>query len=934
MRRLPSRHVRAAIAAAAVAALLFPLLPTAPASADVDTSPVRVNQIGYLTGADKIATVVTGGSARAWQVRQASGGAVVASGTTTVYGSDRASGDTVHKADFSALTTPGSYVLWVDGAGTSVPFSISASSLYPALGKEAMQYFYFHRMGSAVEGQYLQNAGHAHAALHPGDESAPCYNSWCGSQRLNVRYSWADAGDFGIYAVNHAVSAWTLLNLLERRPTAYPDGSLAIPELANGRPDILDEVEFGSRWMSGLLPSSGLASHKVHNHAWSAFPVTSVDQENGLARSAMGPSTNATYAVARTNAQLARVLAPYDAARASTLWSSAKDAWTRAEAQPNVDYATASDAEGGGDYGDTKNSDDRYAAAAELYLTALKRSDSAVGGYRSAVTGSPHYREMGQFDWAEVAATGTLSLVSVSNDLPAADLTTMRANVRAFADQIVTTLNGEGYPSLISGASAYPWGSNSFIANRMLVLGVAFDLSSNLGYLKALNRSMDYLMGNNAMRLSYVTGYGEFYETDLHDRWAWGRYPGLAYPKGWLAGGPNNELINDPATPTGRPAAKSYAPKNTAPDAWGSKENTINWNAPLVWVATYLDATTDYLVGGQPVDTAAPTVPANPRVTGTTQNSVALAWDASTDNVGVTGYDVYRGTTLLGTAATTSYTDSGLTPATAYQYTVRARDAAGNVSAASAAVTGTTQPGDVVPPSPPQNLRTTATTSSSVTISWDPVTGAASYAVSRGGVQVAVVTGTSYTDTGLSPNTAYSYTVRARNTAGDQSAAAGPITATTLPAPTGGALTVRYKNNDSAPADNSIRFGLQVVNSSTSSVGLTTVTARYYLNRDGASGVSVYCDWAQLGCANVRTTVVNLSSPVTGADTYVEVTFTGGTLAAGASTGEIQLRLHKSDWSAFNELNDYSRGTNTAFADAPAIPGYVGGVLSWGTPPA
>ncbi len=63
MRRLPSRHVRAAIAAAAVAALLFPLLPTAPASADVDTSPVRVNQIGYLTGADKIATVVTGGSA-------------------------------------------------------------------------------------------------------------------------------------------------------------------------------------------------------------------------------------------------------------------------------------------------------------------------------------------------------------------------------------------------------------------------------------------------------------------------------------------------------------------------------------------------------------------------------------------------------------------------------------------------------------------------------------------------------------------------------------------------------------------------------------------------------------------------------------------------------------------------------------------------------
>ncbi|WP_155375348.1 glycoside hydrolase family 9 protein [Catellatospora vulcania] len=932
MKRPSFRRLRLVLATAA-AALLLPL-PAAPAAADVDTSPVRVNQIGYLTGADKIATVVATGGARAWQVRQASGGTAVASGTTTVYGSDRASGDTVQQADFTALTTPGDYVLWVDGVGTSVPFTISASSLYPALGREAMQYFYFHRMGAAVDGQFLQNAGHAHAALHPGDESVPCFNSWCGSQRLNVRYSWADAGDFGIYTVNHAVSAWTLLNLLEREPAAYGDGSLSIPERANGRPDLLDEVEFGSRWMAGLLPSTGLASHKVHNHAWSAFPVTSVDSENGLARSAMGPSTNATYAVARTNAQLARVLAPYDAARAATLWGIAKDAWTRAEAQPNVDYNTTSDADGGGDYGDTKNSDDRYAAAAELYLTALKRADSAVSGYRTAVTGSPHYREMGQFDWAEVAATGTLSLVSVANDLPAADLSTMRANVRAFADQIVTTLRGEGYPSLIGGASAYPWGSNSFIANRMLVLGVAYDDSGSLAYLKAMNRAMDYLMGNNAMRLSYVTGYGEYSESDLHDRWAWGKYPGLAYPKGWLAGGPNNELINDPATPTGRPAAKSYAPKNTAPDAWGSKENTINWNAPLAWVATYLDRNAADLTGGTPPDVTPPTVPANLRVTATSATSVGLAWDASTDNVGVVGYDVYRGTAKVGTPTGTSYTDTGLTPSTAYQYTVRARDAGGYVSAASTAVTATTQSGDVVPPAAPQNLRVTATGSSTLTITWDAVPTAVSYAVRRGSVQVAVVTGTSYTDTGLSPSTAYTYTVQARNAAGDPSVWSAPITATTTAPPTGGGLTVRYKNNDGSPTDNSIRFGVQVVNSGTAAIGLTTVTARYYLTRDGAAGVTVYCDWAQVGCANVRTTVVNLATPVAGADTYVEIAFTGGTLAAGASTGEVQLRLHKADWSPFNEVGDYSRGANTAFADAPAIPGYAGGVLSWGTPPA
>lgn len=151
-------------------------------------------------------------------------------------------------------------------------------------------------------------------------------------------------------------------------------------------------MEYGSRFLSGMLPASGLASHKVHNHRWSAFPVEDVAAENALPRSAMGPSTNATYAVARTNAQLARVLRAFDAARADRLWASAQEAWKRAEAAPDVDYTEATpDAEGGGDYADTGNDDDRYAAAAELFLTAQRRAERAeiAEPYRTAVTGSP-----------------------------------------------------------------------------------------------------------------------------------------------------------------------------------------------------------------------------------------------------------------------------------------------------------------------------------------------------------------------------------------------------------------------------------------------------------------------------------------------------------------------------------------------------------------
>ena len=89
-------------------------------------------------------------------------------------------------------------------------------------------------------------------------------------------------------------------------------------------------------------------------------------------------------------------------------------------------------------------------------------------------------------------------------------------------------------------------------------------------------------------------------------------------------------------------------------------------------------------------DVQAPSVPAGLTATGTTGSSVSLSWTASTDNTAVTGYDVYRGTTLAGTTTATTFTDTGLTAATAYTYTVKAHDAAGNISAASTAVNATT----------------------------------------------------------------------------------------------------------------------------------------------------------------------------------------------------------------------------------------------------
>ncbi|MGW4794982.1 GH12 family glycosyl hydrolase domain-containing protein, partial [Nonomuraea sp. NPDC004297] len=103
--------------------------------------------------------------------------------------------------------------------------------------------------------------------------------------------------------------------------------------------------------------------------------------------------------------------------------------------------------------------------------------------------------------------------------------------------------------------------------------------------------------------------------------------------------------------------------------------------------------------GGGSGDASPPTTPGNPGATGTTATGTTLTWGAATDSggSGLAGYDIMRATgdtfTRAGTSTTTSYTDTGLTPATTYRYRIRARDGAGNLSPDSATVTVTTLPG-------------------------------------------------------------------------------------------------------------------------------------------------------------------------------------------------------------------------------------------------
>lgn len=124
------------------------------------------------------------------------------------------------------------------------------------------------------------------------------------------------------------------------------------------------------------------------------------------------------------------------------------------------------------------------------------------------------------------------------------------------------------------------------------------------------------------------------------------------------------------------------------PAAWSGSFDYASQYQYIDWVRI------STIGGGTGPDTTAPSAPSSLSAPGRTSTTVNLTWGASTDNVGVTGYNVYRnGSTLLASVgAVTGTTLSGLSPATAYALTVRARDAAGNLSAPSNAITVTTDP--------------------------------------------------------------------------------------------------------------------------------------------------------------------------------------------------------------------------------------------------
>ena len=282
-------------------------------------------------------------------------------------------------------------------------------------------------------------------------------------------------------------------------------------------------------------------------------------------------------------------------------------------------------------------------------------------------------------------------------------------------------------------------------------------------------------------------------------------------------------------------------------------------------------------------DSIAPSAPTQLRATvGTGQ--VVLTWNASTDNVGVTGYRIYQGATQVGsvTGNVLTYTHTGV--AGPLSYTVRAIDAAGNLSDPSNTRSVTVP--DSIKPTIPGSL-TAAAGTGQVVLNWTASTdnaGVTGYRIYRSGTQVGSVSGTTltYTHTGLAPG-AYSYTVRAIDAAGNLSDPSNTATATLADtqAPT-------VPANLAASAAGPTRVNLSWT-ASTDNVGVTTYEVyRNGLLLAGPGNVTTYADTTTVASTAYQYTVravdaagnrsnasntVNVTTPATGTVTPGTKTF-------------------------------------------------------------
>ena len=567
---------------------------------------------------------------------------------------------------------------WVTGQSyvmnESHQFRIDENIYSDTLVRDSISYFYQNRSGVPIKAEYIENgdkstlaheeAGHIKDVAYVQPKWQKSYASQFDGDKsytIDVTGGWYDAGDHGKYVVNGGISVWTLQNAYEISKKNGNDaiwddnGAVLVPENSNGAPNILDEARVELDFMMAMMVDSadpywgqyeGMVYHKMHDHKWTGLAIHAWLYEgfdgsknnDPCERIVKPPTYAATYNLAATAAQAARLWEGIDDAYAKKCLDAAKKAYDAANKnfKPYTDaektnekslYAPLDQAIGGGAYGDTYVEDDKYWAACELYATtgdetyyndlkAYSNPNDKTGNDKAfSITtnlgGGENNGSFGSFNWGCTSGLGTLSLY-LSDKVSDTDRATIEGAIASAADSYIEQMGTQGMGIPYKSATfedgvnigagikvhGYEWGSNSFVINNAIVMAYAYDATKDIKYMNGTSEAMDYIFGRNGLDFSYVSGYGDTkmgttLQWPHHRFWANGVDPSFPkVPAGVMSGGPGagmqDPYIGGLGYKRGSLANQKCYVDNA--ESWSVNEITINWNSPLVWISSYMNA--------------------------------------------------------------------------------------------------------------------------------------------------------------------------------------------------------------------------------------------------------------------------------------------------------------------------------------------------------
>lgn len=419
------------------------------------------------------------------------------------------------------------------------------------------------------------------------------------------------------------------------------------------------------------VDATNMVFSAVRDQDWSNIPIKPEDskptlEQPNLTRVLDYPTTHATLAFAAVAAQSARIWKGIDDAFAAKCLAAADDAWEAAKKNPQIyrygewsneeDVVLPSIIVGGGAYagGQKTVGSARMWAALELYLAGFKADladDQKAQAYLR--DGFPNGQNFGFFsespsvvqDWGTPKNYGILSLLANGlNDQiiarrnaagPFASTLTPLESLKTVAQEAVNNIQASAFGVPHAPGGPFNWASNAHIANNGVLLLAAARYGLALKPIsgeQAARRVMSYLLGNNPLGKSYVTGYGSNPVMNPHHRF-WAKHADISMPPappGMLVGGPNTlwggtvvsnaklgasgttwvldkssgadiymktvmascNKLDKPTTEGGstfeKPAAGGISCYRDHVDLFMTNEVAINWNAPLFWMAAFL----------------------------------------------------------------------------------------------------------------------------------------------------------------------------------------------------------------------------------------------------------------------------------------------------------------------------------------------------------